>query len=94
MLTTVTVKGLAKSNSRSTADRTRNETLSALRSLLDNDAFVFADRDRLVRAVDLCARESRDFADAMMALTNAAAGCASTASFDKAMRGLPGVEVI
>ena len=72
----------------------RNDTLSALRSLLDNDAFAFVDRDRLVHAVDLCARESRDFADAMIALTNAAAGCVSTASFDKAMRGLPGVEVI
>ena len=70
------------------------ESLTALRSLLDGDAFRFEDRERLGRAVALCSDQSCDFADTMITLKNAAAGCESTATFDKAMRGLPGVRLL
>lgn len=67
------------------------ESLTAVKSLLDNDAFTFEDRERLGRAVGSCSDQPRDFADTMIALKNAAAGYASTATFGKAMRGLPRV---
>ena len=72
----------------------RNETLSAVKSLLDSDAFAFEDRERLGLAITLCDTQPRDFADAMISLKNTVAGCETTASFDKAMRGLPGVQLI
>lgn len=70
------------------------EALTAIESLLDNDAFGFEDRDRLGQALGLCKAQGCDFADTMIALKNAAAGCERTATFDKAMRGLPGVQLI
>ena len=70
------------------------DAIEAVKSLLDNDAFVFEDRDRLDRVVSLCRTKGFDFADAMIALTNLAAGCAFTATFDKAMRQLPSVRVL
>ena len=70
------------------------EALTAIESLLDSDAFAFEDRDRLSHALGLCKAQGCDFADTMIALKNAAAGCEHTATFDKAMRGLPGVRLI
>ena len=70
------------------------EALTAIESLLDSDAFAFEDRDRLSHALGLCKAQRCDFADTMIALKNAAAGCEHTATFDKAMRGLPGVQLI
>ena len=70
------------------------EALTAIESLLDNDAFGFEDRERLGHALGLCKAQRCDFADTMIALKNAAAGCEHTATFDKAMRGLPGVQLI
>jgi predicted nucleic-acid-binding protein len=72
----------------------RAEALTAIQSLLGSDAFAFEDRERLNQAVTLCSEQDRDFADAMIALKNAAAPCACTASFDKTMRGLPGVRLL
>ena len=70
------------------------EALTAIASLLDSDAFAFEDRERLGHALGLCKAQGCDFADTMIALKNAAAGCEHTATFDKAMRGLPGVQLI
>ena len=70
------------------------EALTAIASLLDSDAFAFEDRDRLGHALGLCKAQGCDFADTMIALKNAAAACESTATFDKAMRGLPGVRLL
>ena len=70
------------------------EALTAIASLLDSDAFAFEDRERLGHALGLCKAQGSDFADTMIALKNAAAGCEHTATFDKAMRGLPGVQLI
>ncbi len=70
------------------------ECLTAIRSLLDSDAFTFEDRERLKHAVGLCSEQPSDFADTMIALKNAAAVCEYTATFDKAMRSLPGVRLL
>ncbi len=70
------------------------EALTAIQSLLGSDAFAFEDRERLNQAATLCSQQGRDFADAMIALKNAAAASTCTASFDKAMRGLPGVQLL
>ncbi len=70
------------------------EALTAKASLLDSDAFAFEDRERLGHALGLCQAQGRDFADTMIAPKNAASRCVHTATFDKAMRGLPGVQVI
>ena len=70
------------------------EALTAIASLLDSDAFAFEDRDRLSHALGLCQAQGCDYADTMIALKNAAAGCEHTATFDKAMRGLPGVRLL
>lgn len=72
----------------------RNEALMAVKSLLDSGAFEFEDRERLDRTVELCSAQARDFADTMIALKNAALACEFTASFDRAMRGLPGVQLL
>ena len=70
------------------------EALTAVASLLGSDAFAFEDRERLGQALSLCGSQSCDFADTMITLKNAAAACECTATFDKAMRGLPGVQLI
>jgi predicted nucleic-acid-binding protein len=72
----------------------RLDAVDAMRSLLDNDAFAFEDRDRLTRAVALCTQQAVDFSDTMIALKNASALCEHTVTFDRAMRGLPNVQVI
>lgn len=70
------------------------ECLTAIRSLLDSDAFIFEDRERLQQAVALCSEQPSDFADTMIALKNTAAACEYTTTFDKAMRGLLGVRLL
>ena len=70
------------------------EALTAIASLLESAAFSFEDRDRLSHAVRLCGERACDFADTMIALKNASAPCEYTATFDKAMRTLPGVRVL
>jgi predicted nucleic-acid-binding protein len=72
----------------------RLDAVDAMRSLLHNDAFAFEDRDRLTRAVALCTQQAVDFSDTMIALKNASALCEHTVTFDRAMRGLPNVQVI
>ncbi len=70
----------------------RLEALHAVQSLLGSDAFAFEDRERLTQAAALCTEQARDFADVMIALKNAAAPCKGMVTFDKSMRGLPGIQ--
>ena len=72
----------------------RDEVLAAVKSLLHSDSFAFEDRERLDRAIEMCSAQASDFADAMIALKNAAAACEYTASFDRAMRALPDVKLL
>ena len=72
----------------------RDEVLSAVKSLLGSDGFAFEDRERLDRAIGMCSAQACDFADTMIVLKNAGAACEYTASFDRAMRALPGVKLL
>lgn len=66
----------------------------ALRSLLDEAAFGFEDRDAVVFAVSMFENASCGFSDCLVAAKHASLGCEFTATFDRRMRKLPGVRVI
>jgi predicted nucleic-acid-binding protein len=72
----------------------RDEVLAAVHSLLDSGGFAFEDRERLNRALGICHAQACDFADTMIALKNAASACEYTASFDRAMRAMPGARLL
>jgi len=48
----------------------------------------------LLDALALYEHSSADFPDYLIAAKNAAAGCTHTATFDRAMRGLPAVKLL
>lgn len=60
---------------------------AALEQLLDAAQVSVADRDIVRGALSAYRHGQGDFADYVIALRNAAAGCTSTATFDKALRG-------
>jgi predicted nucleic-acid-binding protein len=60
---------------------------TALERLLETAQVSVADRDIVREAVSSYRRGPGDFADHVIALRNAAAGCTSTATFDSALRG-------
>jgi predicted nucleic-acid-binding protein len=68
--------------------------LLAVRSLLDEVAFAFEDREAVLLAVSMFERSSCGFADCLVAARHARLGCDFTATFDRRMRKLPGVRVI
>lgn len=68
--------------------------LSAVRSLLDEAAFAFEDRDAIGRAVAMFESASCGFSDCLVVAKHAHRGCDFTATFDRGMRKLPGVRVL
>jgi len=68
--------------------------LTAVRSLLDEAAFAFENRDAVVRAAALFEHSACGFSDCLVAARHAQLGCTFTATFDRRMRKLPGVKVI
>lgn len=68
--------------------------LLALRSLLEETAFAFEDRETVERAVVLFEAATCDFADCLVAARNARLGCEFTATFDRRMRKLPAVRLL
>lgn len=68
--------------------------LLALRSLLDEPAFCFEDREAVVQAVALFEAASCGFSDCMVVTKNARAGSDFTATFDKRMAKLQGARVL
>jgi predicted nucleic-acid-binding protein len=55
--------------------------------LLNTALFDFEDRDLLSRALDAYCDGAGDFADYVIGLRNARAGCERTVTFDRALRG-------
>lgn len=72
----------------------REDTLMAIQAIFNSDAYVFEDRARLTEVLRLCKEGKQDFADAMIVVKNTAAPCEYTATFDKAMSNLAGVQVL
>jgi predicted nucleic-acid-binding protein len=68
--------------------------LLAVKSLLDETAFAFEDREAIARAVALFESGSCGFADSLVVAKHGRHGCAFTATFDRGMRKLPGVKVL
>jgi len=72
----------------------RSDIATAVEALLGNAAYVIDGRDTVATALAGFRATSADFSDCLIAARNAVAGCAATATLDKAMRRLPGVGVI
>jgi len=68
--------------------------LLAVRSLLDETAFAFEDRDAVMAALSLFEAGSCGFADCLVVAKHARQGCDFTATLDRGMRKLPGVRVV
>ena len=67
--------------------------LIAVRSLLEETAFAFEDRETVSAALGLFEAGSCGFADCLVVAKHARQGCDFTATFDRGMRRLPGAKV-
>jgi predicted nucleic-acid-binding protein len=79
---------------RSAFDQGKPAQLIALRSLLDEIAFAFEDREVVDKAVNLFERSSCGFSDCLTVAKHARLGCEFTATFDRGMRKQEGVKVL
>lgn len=79
---------------RSAFEQDKHAQLVAVRSLLEETAFAFEDREAVAAALTLFETGSCGFADCLVVATHAQQGCDFTATFDRGMRKLPGVKVL
>ena len=79
---------------RSAFDQDKDAQLIAVRSLLEETAFAFEDREAVAVAVTLFEAGSCGFADCLVVAKHARQGCDFTATFDRGLRKLPGVKVL
>ena len=75
-------------------DQDKNAQSLAVRSLLEETAFNFEDREAVAQALSLFESGSCGFADCLVVAKHARQGCDFTATFDRGMRKLPGVKVL
>jgi predicted nucleic-acid-binding protein len=68
--------------------------LLAVRSLLNETAFAFEDRDAVTQAADMFEQGNCGFSDCLVVAKHARHGCDFTATFDRGMRKLPGVRLL
>jgi predicted nucleic-acid-binding protein len=66
----------------------------AVRSLLDETAFAFEDRDAIEMALDMFEHHTCGFSDCLVAAKHRRNGCEFTATFDRSMRKLPDVKLL
>lgn len=79
---------------KSAFEKDKQAQLIAVRSLLDEAAFAFEDREAVTGALSLFEAGTCGFADCLVVAKHARQGCDFTATFDRGMRKLPGVKVI
>ena len=79
---------------KSAFEQDKPDQLIAVRSLLEETAFAFEDREAVAAALTLFESGSCGFADCLVVAKHARQGCDFTATFDRGMRKLPGVKVI
>ena len=72
----------------------RQAQSTAVRSLLDETAFAFEDREAVEIALSLFDAGSCRFADCLVVAKHARQGCDFTATFDRGMRKLPRVKLL
>ena len=75
-------------------DQGKDAQLIAVRSLLEEIAFAFEDRESVADAVTLFDAGSCGFADCLVVAKHARQGCEFTATLDRGLRKLPGVKVL
>lgn len=75
-------------------DQNKAAQLIAVRSLLDEAALAFEDREAVGRALDLFEQSACGFSDCLVVAKHAQHGCDFTATFDRGMRKLPGVRAL
>ena len=79
---------------KSAFEQDKHAQLIAVRSLLQETAFAFEDREAVAAALSLFEAGSCGFANCLVVATHARQGCELTATFDRGMRKLPGVKVL
>ena len=79
---------------RSAFDQDKDAQLIAVRSLLEETAFAFEDREAVAAALSLFEAGSCGFADCLVVAKHTRQGCDFTATFDRGMRRLPGIKVL
>jgi predicted nucleic-acid-binding protein len=79
---------------KSAFEQDKHAQLIAVRSLLEETAFAFEDREAVAAALTLFDAGSCGFADCLVVAKHARQGCDFTATFDRGMRKLPGVKVL
>jgi predicted nucleic-acid-binding protein len=79
---------------KSAFEQDKHAQLIAVRSLLEETAFAFEDREAVAAALTLFESGSCGFADCLVVAKHAQQGCDFTATFDRGMRKLPGVKVL
>ena len=72
----------------------KNAQSIAVRSLLEETAFAFEDREAVSAALSLFQFAACGFADCLVVAKHARQGCDFTATFDQGMRKLPGVKIL
>ena len=75
-------------------EQDKRAQLIAVRSLLEETAFAFEDREAVAAALTLFEAGSCGFADCLVVAKHARQGCDFTATFDRGMRRLPGVKLL
>ena len=79
---------------RSAYEQDKAAQLSAVRSLLQETAFAFEDRDAIAQAVAMFEQSACGFSDCLVAAKHRQLGCEFTATFDRGMRKLHGVKLL
>jgi predicted nucleic-acid-binding protein len=79
---------------KSAFEQDKSAQMIAVRSLLEETAFAFEDREAVATALSLFGASSCGFADCLVVAKHARQGCDFTATFDRGMRKLPGVKVL
>lgn len=79
---------------KSAFEQDKHAQLIAVRSLLEETAFAFEDREAVAGALSLFESSSCGFADCLVVAKHARQGCDFTATFDRGMRKLPRVRVL
>jgi predicted nucleic-acid-binding protein len=79
---------------RAAFDQDKAAQLLAVRSLVQEAAFAFEDRQAVLHATEMFERGSCGFSDCLVVAKHARHGCDFTATFDRGMRKLPGARVL
>jgi predicted nucleic-acid-binding protein len=74
--------------------RERTDIVKALRTLSSHATVVLESAAAVRDAIDVFERGRADFADCLLSMKAQSAGCDEVATFDRGMKGLPGVRLL